>query len=388
MNAESDLNPPHAAKDRRPGMRLVVYAGPTGGHVFPAQSFSEGFRKRFPESRIDLVTCLRAKTLVDIMSPGIFSSVTYLPEFGFPTGFSFKTLKPFILFPYLVIQALFQLRNLRPDLCIGFGSFVSYPGMMTAHWLKIPTLIHEQNKVPGKATQWLLPHMDAVAESFEGTQFLSRPQALHTVGLPLRSFMLEASANIVKMKSRGLFTVLVVGGSQGARGLNAIVVDAIAALSPEERLKLAVIHVAGQRDQSWVSEQYQKLSFPGEVHSFYMAMDELFRSADLVISRAGANTLFELAVFGVPALVVPYPHAGGHQRYNAESFAEKGGLLVHDEDQAAKDWIVEHLRKYMKDPSPLAVLSRSIKALARPDATNALIEIARKLIRSHEDRKR
>jgi UDP-N-acetylglucosamine--N-acetylmuramyl-(pentapeptide) pyrophosphoryl-undecaprenol N-acetylglucosamine transferase len=369
-------------------MRLVVYAGPTGGHVFPAQSFSEGFRKRFPDSRIDLVTCLRAKSLVERMPQGIFHSVSYLPEFGFPGGLSWKTFKPFLLLPYLFFQAFFFFMRIKPDLCVGFGSFVSYPGMMTAHWLRIPTLIHEQNKVPGKATHWLVPHMDAVAESFEGTRFLQKPRVLHTVGLPLRSFIVEAAARGRSEAIPKLFTLLVVGGSQGAQGLNAIATDAIASLSDEERSKIAVIHIAGKRDQERVAERYRQLALSNDVYPFYSAMDELFCATDLAITRAGANTLFELAAFGVPALVIPYPHAGGHQKYNAQGFAEKGGLIFHDEDPAAKDWLVEHLRKAIEDPGSLAGTAQAIQRLAKPQATDELIEIARKLIETHEDRTR
>ncbi len=367
-------------------MRLVVYAGPTGGHIFPAQSFSEGFRKRFPDSRINLVTCHRAKSLIDKMPQGIFETVSYLPEFGFPGGFSWKTLKPFILFPYLFLQAFYFLMQAKPDLCVGFGSFVSYPGMMTAHWLKIPTLIHEQNKVPGKATHWLVPHMDAVVESFEKTRFLQKPKALHTVGLPLRAFIVDAMARAKGGSIPRPFTLLVVGGSQGAQGLNAVVTDAIAELSDEERSKIAVIHITGKRDQLFVAERYEQLAIASETHPFFGAMDELFQKVDLAITRAGANTLFELAAFGVPAFVIPYPHAGAHQKYNAQSFSEKGGLIFHDEDSLAKGWLVEHLRRAIEDPGSLAGIAKAIQGLARPRATDELIEIARKLIRIHENR--
>ncbi|MFH0984521.1 MAG: UDP-N-acetylglucosamine--N-acetylmuramyl-(pentapeptide) pyrophosphoryl-undecaprenol N-acetylglucosamine transferase [Candidatus Omnitrophota bacterium] len=369
-------------------MRLVVYAGPTGGHVFPAQSFSEGFRKRFPDCRIEFVTCSRARPLVEKMSQGTFDGVTYLPEFGLPSGFSWKTLKPFFLFPYLFLQAFLFLRRKKQDLCVGFGSFVSYPGMMMAHALGIPTLIHEQNKVPGKATHWLVPHMDIVAESFEGTRFSRKPKVLHTLGLPLRSVIVRAAANAQGDPVPRPFTLLVVGGSQGAQGLNAIVTDAIAALSDEERSKIAVIHITGKRDRSWVAERYEQLALTNEVHAFSGVMDELFWRSDLAITRAGANTLFELAAFGLPAFVIPYPHAGGHQKYNAESFAERGGLIFHEEDPAAKDWLVEHLRRAIEDPRSLKGMALAVKQLARPNATDALIEIARTLIKNHEDRTR
>ena len=381
-------NIPDLLKKFRSAMRLVVYAGPTGGHVFPAQSFSEGFRKRFPDSRIDLVTCRRAKSLVDKMPQEIFSSVSYLPEFGFPGGFSWKTLKPFFLFPYLFFRAFFFMKRTKPDLCVGFGSFVSYPGMMVAHGLGIPTLIHEQNKVPGKATHWLLPHMDVVAESFEGTQFLRKPKKLYTTGLPLRSFIVDTAMRAGGASVPRPFTLLVVGGSQGAQGLNAVVADAIATLSDEERSKIAVIHITGKRDQAWVAERYERLGLSCEVHAFYGAMNEFFQRADLAITRAGANTLFELAAFGVPSFVIPYPYAGGHQKYNAQGFAEKGGLIFHEEDSGAKDWLVEHLRGAIEDPGSLAGTARSMKMLARPKATEELIEIAGKLMETYENRTR
>lgn len=375
------------AKPSGHGVRLVVYAGPTGGHLFPAQSFSEGFRKHSPDCRIDFVTCARAKPFIEKVPRGTFDTVSYLPEFGLPGGFSWKTLKPLFLFPYLFFQAFLFLRRTRPDLCVGFGSFVSYPGMRVAHLLRIPTLIHEQNKVPGKATHWLVPHMDVVAESFEGTRFLQKPKVLHTVGLPLRSSILEAAQKQGGSVPRP-FTLLVVGGSQGAQGLNAIVTDAIASLSNEERSKIAVIHIAGKRDQSRVAERYEQLALTHEVYAFHGAMDELFRKSDLAITRAGANTLFELAVFGLPAFVIPYPHAGGHQKYNAESFAQRGGVIFHEEDPAAKDWLVGHLRNAIEDPRTLTGMAQAVKRLARPQATDALIEIARTWIKKNEDRTR
>jgi UDP-N-acetylglucosamine--N-acetylmuramyl-(pentapeptide) pyrophosphoryl-undecaprenol N-acetylglucosamine transferase len=322
------------------------------------------------------------------MPGGIFSSASYFPEFGFSRIFSWRSLKLLFLIPYLFIQQFFFLKKFRPDLCVGFGSFVSYPGMMMAHWLGIPTLIHEQNKVPGKATHWLAPHMDAVAESFEGTRFLKKPKALYTTGLPLRSFILEGISKKPAHPPPRPFTILVVGGSQGAQGLNMAVTDAIAGLPDEEKAKIAVIHIAGTHDEGRVSECYERASVPNEVHAFYGAMDELFGRVDLAVTRAGANTLFELAAFGLPALVIPYPHAGGHQRYNAESFAAGGGLIFHDEDPAAKDWLAGHLRNYIEDPRRLGGFAEKIKALAKPNAADGLVKIAQDLIQSHEDHQR
>ena len=147
-------------------------------------------------------------------------------------------------------------------------------------------------------------------------------------------------------------------------------------LSDEERSGMVVTHITGPRDQASISTRYERLRLIHEVHPFFRAMDELFSNADLAITRAGANTLFELAAFGIPAFVIPYPHAGGHQKYNAQSFAEKGGLIFHEEGPEAKGWLVEHLRNAIEDPGSLAGIAKAIQGLARPKATDELIEIA------------
>lgn len=365
--------------------RVTVYAGPTGGHLFPAQSFAEGFRKRFPVSRIDLLTSTRSKTLIEKIPAGIFDRVYFLPEFGFPGKISWKTFKPFLLAPYLLLQAFFYLSRRKPDLCVGFASFVSYPGMMMAHWLGIPTMIHEQNRIPGKATCWLAPHMDRVIESFEGTKFPSKMTRVIALGLPLRSSVMNAKSGRRAGAAGRPLRILIVGGSQGAKGLNHAVMDAMGEFTPEERSQFAVIHITGKQDQTWVSERYKQLSISNEIYSFSSEMGLLFQKADLAVTRAGANTLFELAFFGVPALVIPYPHAGGHQRYNAQGFAERGGLLYHEEGPGAKEWLVKELRAFLKNPEKLRPMAEAMEKLAKPQATETLVEVARKLIAEHEN---
>lgn len=381
MISPADVSSP-ALKDHCPrGYRIAVFAGPTGGHLFPAQSFCESFRRRFPATTTDLITSQRAKDLVAKMPAGTFNHIDYLPDFGFPVRFSLGTFKPFFLAPYLFLRSFFYLLKVRPDVCVGFASFVSYPGMMMAHWLGIPTLIHEQNLVPGKATQWLAPHMDVVTESFPGTKFSHAVKKVHTVGLPLRSGLFNAKVERNPAGTSLPLTVLVVGGSQGAQGLNAVVVEAFGQLSREERAKIVVIHITGPRDQAWVSEQYKQWALSSEVYTFYSAVNELFQKADLAITRAGANTLFELAFFGVPALVVPYPHAGGHQKYNAQCFATKGGLLYHEEGPETAVWLRGHLKDFIRMPGQLAGIAKAMAASAQPRAAEELVSLVQGLIK-------
>lgn len=381
MVSPGSLSDLAATRSTEQGYRLAVFAGPTGGHLFPAQSFAEGFRRLFPGSTIELTTSDRAQDLIAKVPAGVFDRVHYLPDFGLAAHLSWAALKPFVLAPYLFSKSFFYLKKFRPDLCVGFASFVSYPGMITASALKIPTLIHEQNLIPGKATHWLAPHMDLVAESFPGTRFSPAVKKVRTVGLPLRSGLV----NVRGVRDAGTgarpLTLLVVGGSQGAQGLNDAAMSAFGQLSPEERSRIAVIHIAGKRDQIRVEAQYRQWGLSWQVFPFCSDMNALFNKVDLAITRAGANTLFELAFFGLPALVVPYPHAGGHQEYNAKAFAAQGGVLYHREDPEMAVWLRDCLKEFIGVPGKLGVYAKSIADLARPRATEDLVALAAGLIK-------
>lgn len=371
----------------RKDLRVAVYAGPTGGHLFPAQAFTESFRKVYPQSHVELVTSGRAGKLAGGFPAGLFDKIRYLPDFGLPQKVvSMAMLKPLFLMPYLFFKSWRHLSKLKPALCVGFGSFVSYPGVRTAKWMGIPVLIHEQNRYAGKATRWLVPHADQIAESFPGTGFPEGCRNVRTVGLPLRESVLTGSG-AARMRSEKL-RILVMGGSQGAHGLNRAVIRALEALNPEEKSKIAVTHITGSKDQAEVGECYCRMGLTFNVLSFSRDMPTLFMNTDLAVTRAGANTLFELAFYGIPAFVIPFPHAGGHQKLNARSFAERGGLDYHDEDKEAPEWLTRKLRGAINGSLNLDRMALAIKELARPDAGNELVRIARELITEHEDRKR
>ncbi len=369
----------------RAPLKVAVYAGPTGGHLFPAQAFAESFRDRHFGSRLELVTSARAKKLVARFPKGLFDGVHYLPDFGLPNRlFSFQSLKPLFLAPYLFTRSFFHLRSFRPDLCVGFGSFVSYPGMRLARLLGIPTLLHEQNQYAGKATRWLVRHADAVAESFEGTNFLAATRRLYTTGLPLRKLILHGEFHGTRQSDQ--IRILVMGGSQGARGLNRAVLDCWSTLRDEEKNKFAVTHITGDKEAESVAERYGELGVRSRVYPFYENMAELFRGSELAVTRAGANTLFELAFYGLPAFVVPFPHAGGHQRLNAQAFARHGALEFHDEDELLGGWLADKMRGVLENRGQLESMSVAMKNLARPKAGDQLVEISLELLKKHDDR--
>jgi UDP-N-acetylglucosamine--N-acetylmuramyl-(pentapeptide) pyrophosphoryl-undecaprenol N-acetylglucosamine transferase len=175
------------------------------------------------------------------------------------------------------------------------------------------------------------------------------------------------------------------GGSQGASGLNRIVTDAFQRLSPEEKSKIAVTHITGANQTDQVSACYQALHLNAEIFPFYRNMFELFSRTDLAVTRAGANTLFELAFYGIPAFVIPFPYAGGHQRLNAEAFSAGGGLEFHDETDDAPGWLQEKIQAVLNGTIQLEERSRRIRILAAPEAGPKLATLAWELIKDHEN---
>lgn len=362
---------------------LSLFAGHSGGHLFPALAFAEEYRSRHPQSRLGLVSSIKAKPFAAKMPPGIFDDVYYLPEFPSPSGISLDSLKFLIQLARAFILSWQYLSRFKPDLCVSFGSYAAYPGVLLAAFKKIPTLIHEQNVVPGKATAWLAPHVDCAAVTFSDT-FQNRAGLKKVVtGLPIRRALREASLlpkpYEIAGKAGELFHLLVVGGSQGARGLNQLILDAIFQLNPEEKEKIAVTHITGQSDYIRVREEYEKMKFSAKVYPFSENMPALYRSCDLAVTRAGANTLFELALFQTPAFVIPYPHAGAHQSQNSAYFLKRNAILSAEEKSITGIELAGEIRSLMENRGPLKQLSEAISGISNPNAAERLVELADEL---------
>lgn len=359
---------------------LSLFAGHSGGHLFPALAFAEEYKARHPQSKLGLVSSIKAKPFIAKMPKGIFDDVFLLPEFPSPSGISLETLKFLLQLAWAFILSWQYLSRFKPSLCVGFGSYVAYPGLVLSSLKKIPCFIHEQNVVPGKATSWLAARVDRVALTFPGT-FKSKPWLKTVVtGLPIRRELRDRAAVLKSGKKRGwdapVLSLLVVGGSQGARGLNQLILDAIYQLKPEEKEKLAVTHITGQVEYQRVREEYAKMKFSAEVHPFSENMHVLYHASHLAVTRAGANTLFELALFGTPAFVIPYPHAGAHQSQNAGYFLKENAILSAEEKSLTGLQLSREISSLMSNRNRLARLSDNITRISHPGAGSRLVEIA------------
>ncbi|MHC4598186.1 MAG: UDP-N-acetylglucosamine--N-acetylmuramyl-(pentapeptide) pyrophosphoryl-undecaprenol N-acetylglucosamine transferase [Planctomycetota bacterium] len=343
-------------------LRLAFAGGGTGGHLLPGISVAQAARSLAPGSRsLFLGTGRPAETSLFCRYP--------FPHRAIGVGVPRRTPKGALRFGRELVAALKRadriLSRFRPHAVVGLGGYASVPGVLGAKRMGIPVYLMEQNARIGLATTLLAPLARAV---FCG--FPSASKALGTRGLPsgnpLRSDLREHIPSSVRPGSRETRTLLVMGGSQGARGINALMKAAAGILS---RIRgIEVIHLAG-KDAGDVSDAYTRAGLAGaRVAAFDPDVGRLLRSADLVISRAGAMAVSEIAAFARPALFIPYPHAGGHQEDNARPLVKCGGAVVRREGRVTDAEFSDLVRGLLTDPDRLRAMAEGSRAFAFRDA--------------------
>ncbi len=277
------------------------------------------------------------------------------------------------MLPGAVFQALRILSEFRPDLVFGVGGYVTGPVLLAAKLKKIPVCIHEQNSVPGLANRLAGRIADRIFISLPcGSVFPAARTRL--TGNPVRREILAAAGERRPRPADRPPTLLVLGGSQGAHRVNTLVVEAMARLR-EQGQELRVIHQTGPRDLETVRGAYRELGVVAETGDFFRDMAALYLEADLVLSRAGATTLAELAVMGLPALLVPYPHAAdNHQERNGRFYADGGGAVLLRESLLNGNILAEEITTLLYNEQNLHRMGAAMKSMARPDATGRIID--------------
>ena len=271
-----------------------------------------------------------------------------------------------------------------PDVGVGFGGWVSAPVVLAARRRRIGCLLHEQNVVMGRANQWLAPWVDRVALSFRETQ--SRLNGTPTVitGLPVRPAI--GSWSRTQAAERFGFspdqpTLLVLGGSQGSRALNRLMAQVAGRLSTEERRSWQVVHLTGSADAAVIQDAYVESRVRAWVAPWLVEMGPAYALADLVLARAGASTIAELARCGIPALLIPYPYAGAHQRANARLVEAVGGGVTLEESDATPERALASMRQIFADERLRRMMGEQMRGLASADAaerlTETIVELAR-----------
>jgi UDP-N-acetylglucosamine--N-acetylmuramyl-(pentapeptide) pyrophosphoryl-undecaprenol N-acetylglucosamine transferase len=274
--------------------------------------------------------------------------------------------------PRGVLQSASIIKKFSPALVLGVGAYSSGPFCLTAKCMGVPTAIHEQNSYPGLTNRLLARVVDRVFVSFEESRRYFKARSVFLTGNPIRNEIFS-SPNTGQME-RKRFTILVVGGSQGARAINKAFVEAMGFLKKNERDPEA-IHQSGDADYSYLTEEYRKNGFEGDVQPFIHDMARAYNRADLVVSRAGATTIFELAALGKPSVLIPYPYAANrHQEINAGSLVRSGGAEMICQDDLTGEVLGRILMKYMDDKAALEHMSKCARKMGMPDAGKVIVD--------------
>jgi len=281
-----------------------------------------------------------------------------------------------------------HLHGFRPNVVAGFGGWFCVPAMLAARLHHLPLLLHEQNVRLGRANRFLRHHVDQMALSFEVTGRQLNGTSRVVTGLPIRqtigSVSREEAARHFEMDPRAP-TVVVLGGSQGSRAINRLVCRMAEGLTEEERTSWRILHLTGPADHAPIRQRYAALGVKGLVLPHVAQMAAVYAMADVVVARAGASTIAELARCGTPAILIPYPYANGHQRDNAR-LAESAGGAVRVEEETAPDLLRLAVRRILLDARVRRRMADQIRTLARPDAAQRLAEAILTLAGTHAER--
>ena len=351
---------------------ILLAAGGTGGHLFPAEALAHELAAR--GWSVHLATDERAERFA-----GHFPAVAIHPIRSATIG----SKNPLALAGAFwkiwrgVRQASGLIGRLNPDVVVGFGGYPTLPPLYAATRRRVPTLVHEQNAVMGRANRALARRVSAIAGGFLPEDESAAGIKTVTTGNPVRPAVLEAARTPYRVSGKGEpFRLLVFGGSQGAKFFSEAVPAAVALLPENRRRRLIVTQQARAEDAAKVQAAYAGLGIEAQVSPFFNDMAARIGSAHLVISRSGASTVSEVAVIGRPALLVPYPHALDHdQAANAAALAAAGGAQVYPQSTLSAERIAELVGALMDDPQKLGAMAKSAKSAGKPDATRLLADL-------------
>jgi UDP-N-acetylglucosamine--N-acetylmuramyl-(pentapeptide) pyrophosphoryl-undecaprenol N-acetylglucosamine transferase len=358
----------------------VIAGGGTGGHLYPGIAIAEELIRRRPGALVVFagrglplersIVERHGFTLLGVRSGGVVGkSVT-----GRVSGL-FQALRGFF-------EAMGVLEELQPKAVIGVGGYASGPMVLAAVARRIPTLIQDQNAVPGVTNRLLGRFVSRIALTYDETRRFFGGRGVVT-GNPIRAEFARADRERARRRRAAggaPFNILIFGGSQGARALNTAVLDALPILAPR-RERLRIVHGTGPADLERVRGAYAAFGFTADVQPYLEGIREAYEDADLVIGRAGAGTVSELAACGRAAILVPLPTAAhDHQAKNAAGIAAAGAAILMPESRLTGERVAEAIQGLMDDPARLSAMERASAGLARPDAAARIVDMVEELV--------
>jgi len=367
-------------------MRVLIVAGGTGGHIYPALALTTYLEQNYPATHI--LWIIGKKGLEQRILSGTGIDFKKINACSLPRKFSWRWIK----FGWGIVISLFQsfliFLQFKPDVIIGMGSFHSYPVMITAFFFRIPSLICEQNVFPSLTNRSLSKYVSRIAISFPQTKDLlpfSTWKKISLTGNPIRNSIITATKQ-EGLRKLGLkkdkFTLLFFGGSQGAHHLNQVAIETVKLLKKDGiGEKLQFIFVTGECDWKFVSKSISKIEVSAKIFPFFPQIHYAYAVANLVISRSGATTIAEITARGIPAILIPYPSATDkHQLKNAQILEKVGAARIISEDKITPQKLRDTIEELILDKNLILKMSEKSKELGRKDATQRVAKIVRSLV--------
>lgn len=363
-------------------MRVALAAGGSGGHLFPAISLAEELTKK---ARAEIMFIGTEAGLEARVVSKTGYAIKFLPAEGVLGRSAAGKLKALLKIASSFVKARGLLRSYQPDIVVGTGGYVSVGPVAAAWLLSIPTLIMEQNVVPGAANRFLAKLADAVCATYQESVKFFPTGKTYLTGNPVRAGLAgaqrEDACGLFGLEPEG-FTVFVFGGSSGSRSINNAIMNALNhMLDLRNGPGIQFLHQSGEQDYQGVREAYRRTGFRAMVAPFIYQMPEAYAVADLVVSRAGATTLAELTTLGKPALLIPYPYAGGHQEFNARKLEEFGAARLIREADLSGQALASELRRLMESESELKEMAVKSKSIGKPDAAQRVCDILLSIVK-------
>lgn len=367
-------------------MSFVVTGGGTGGHIYPALAIARGLQDRFGSKVFYIGGTLGLEAEIIPAEGFPFRGI---PLAGLKRGLSPSNILAIWLAGAGILKAYRYLKQIRPAVVVGTGGYVCGPVVLAAALSGIPTMIHEQNALPGITNRILSRFVGGVALTFEDSRkYFPLRNFVKVTGLPVRKDIFSKSKKQAREKlglpPNGML-ILSFGGSQGARSINNAMRLALKHFSG--RKDIFFFHVAGPNNYDKFLNDLKEKGINMDncgnitITSYMHDMPSVLAAADLLISRAGATTLAEMTAVGLPAILVPYPYAAeNHQEYNARSVEKRGAAVVVKDSNLSGDFLVTQIEKLISCPQVLEEMTKASKELGRPDAVDGILDCVQYLL--------
>lgn len=375
-SGQGDLPVPQSLR-----LTVIIAGGGTGGHIFPGIAIAQEFKRRNEETEILFVGTAKGLETKIVPREGFkleLIEVSALKRVGL-----LRRIKSLLLLPksFLAVRSLIE--RIKPDVVIGVGGYASGPVVLIAALMGVPTLVAEQNALPGFTNRVLARFVKSAAVTFEEAKRFFGDKAEIT-GNPVRAEFFDVPPKQAAGSENDAIHIFITGGSQGARAINLAVIDALPLLNGEKN-RLSITHQTGEHDYDKVRAAYLENGWKVEVKPFIENMIDEFAKADLVITRAGATTVAELAAAGKPALMIPFPFAADdHQRKNAEAVERSGAGRMILQAELTPERLAQELLWLVHDLQQLARMAEASKKLGHPDAAAKVVDLAMKILVSSQ----